>query len=205
MYTPTHFKIENQERLHSLIRDNSFATLISVSEGKPIISHLPFYLKEEGETRVLLSHMAIANSHWKVFEKNPEVLVIFQGPHAYISPAWYPPDPGYVPTWNYTAVHAHGSVRILRETDQVWDVMEKLIESNEALYGNNWKVDKTGAGALIKQIVAFEIKVSHLEGKFKLSQHQPEPMREGVAKELLKSSKDAIRDTGKLMSEIRKE
>ncbi len=199
MYKPSYFNEESPEKLHNLIRENSFATLISVVKGEPVISHLPFFLKGEDKKTFLLSHMAKANPHWEIFEKNPKVTVIFQGPHAYISPAWYPPSPVNVPTWNYAVVHAQGVVRVLREPSQVWETMGSLISKNESLYGKNWTVDKAGVQSKMTNIVAFEIEVTKLDGKFKLSQQHPQQTREQVAKELLKSPNDHARATGKLM------
>lgn len=201
MYTPTYFKVEQPEKLKKLIQENPFAVLISGIAGKPVISHLPFHWSETEGKVILSSHMARANPHWELFERSPEVTVVFQGPHAYISPAWYPPSPANVPTWNYTAVHAHGRARLLKDREQAWQLMDEMVRNNESKYGKGWVPDKTGAMAKIDHITVFQIDVQRFEGKFKLSQQQNPTVRNSVARELMGSVREADRSTGQLMLE----
>lgn len=109
MYVPTSFREDHPEKLHEFIKSYSFGTLFSDTEGGLQASHLPFLLDEKmGTQGVLAGHMAKANSHWQSLS-GQEVLVVFQGPHVYISPAWYE-EPETVPTWNYVAVHVYGNM-----------------------------------------------------------------------------------------------
>ena len=117
MYSPEAFKIEDRATLHGFLRQHHFATLVTQQDGGLQATHVPLVLKEEvGEQGVLQGHLARANPQWRDFAPDKEVLVIFTGPHAYISPAWYQTSPA-VPTWNYTAVHACGIARLIEDPD----------------------------------------------------------------------------------------
>lgn len=201
MYKPSFFNEDDPQKIHQLIDENPFATLISFAGGKPLLSHLPFLRAEKDGKEILYSHMARANTHWMAFGEDPKVRVVFQGPHAYISPGWYPPSPSNVPTWNYTAVHVHGVARVIDELPSAWRVMEKLIESNEEKYGVGWRADKTGVTEKISRIVVFEIEIRQFDAKFKLSQQQDQAVRENVSRELLRSSIQAFRGMGNLMAD----
>ncbi len=109
MYIPESFREDRRQILQAFMRDNSFATLVSCDHGRPIASHLPFLLDgDRGSSGFLLGHMARANPQWRDLADHPNVMVIFQGPHAYVSPSYYRSDFA-VPTWNYVTVHAYGS------------------------------------------------------------------------------------------------
>ncbi len=108
MYIPPSFRVEDPGKLAAFMRQYSFASIITHDGQAPIASHLPMlYSAEGGPNGILLSHMARANPQWRNFTSGGEALVIFQGPHGYISPSWYKAEVA-VPTWNYTAVHAYG-------------------------------------------------------------------------------------------------
>ncbi len=197
MYQPSYFSQQRPEILHELIRQNAFATLISVERGNPIVSHLPFFLDDTGTS--LVSHMAKANPHWELFERTPEVMVVFQGPHAYVSPAWYPPAKTNVPTWNYTAVHVQGVAKLVSDPNRCWQIMTQLVEVNESKYGEGWTADTEGVKFMLGQIKIFEIGSLSFDGKFKLSQQQNLKVREQAARALQKSSSEMARATGYLM------
>jgi transcriptional regulator len=172
MYVPAHFKVDDPAALKAFMGENSFATLITHSEGNSLASHLPV-LCESGEPLRLLGHMARANPQWRHFGNNSEVLVIFHGPHAYISPFWYEAREA-VPTWNYAAVHAYGRAKIIEDVSRAREVVENLTRHFEAeraaeLFAQ-WSepfVEK-----MLKGIVAFELELTRLEGKFKLGQNR---------------------------------
>jgi transcriptional regulator len=104
MYIPRAFREDDSSKLHTFMREYNFATFITLHDGVPFATHLPFLLDaERGPNGTLLAHMARANPQWQVFKSSQEVLVIFQGPHAYISPSWYEVELS-VPTWNYAVV-----------------------------------------------------------------------------------------------------
>ncbi|MDF2366405.1 FMN-binding negative transcriptional regulator [Sneathiella sp.] len=175
MYVPPHFSVPGKETLIRLLPEASFALLVSVGEdGAPIATHLPFsYDADRGEHGTLIAHMARANPHGKLLEQG-EVLVIFQGPHAYISPSYYATDVN-VPTWNYVAVHAYGTPKIIEDAGAVRRLLERLTLENEREMPNPWSPDqfdpKRLAG-LMRGIIAFEIPIDRIEGKAKLGQNK---------------------------------
>lgn len=172
MYIPRHNLIEDQDKLYRFMDHFSFATLITTQNGLPIATHLPFVI--EAENVKLIAHMARANAQWKTFVPDQEVLVIFQGDHGYVSPSWYEVQPS-VPTWNYMAVHAYGTPHILEDDQAAWLAVQKLIDKHESAYQPDWGVNSLPADYLKRQIkafVAFEIQITRLEGKFKLSQNR---------------------------------
>ena len=107
MYVPKHFAAEDRDALDAVIRANPFALLVGEMEGSPFATHLPFLL--DGDS--LLSHFARGNPHWKAIDGHTEMLAVFSGPHAYVSPRWYESEQA-VPTWNYVAVHVYGAPRV---------------------------------------------------------------------------------------------
>jgi transcriptional regulator len=125
MYIPKHYTEDDQNKLVEFIQANSFGALISANE-KIRGTHLPFTISKINERIILTSHMARANPQWKEFDSSKELLVIFQGPHAYISPSFYEKEQN-VPTWNYVAVHAYGNPRILISEEENIKVLESMI------------------------------------------------------------------------------
>lgn len=153
----------------------SFALLVSTGEdGAPVASHLPFsYDEDRGEYGTLIAHMARANPHGKLLEKG-QALVIFQGPHAYISPSYYATNVN-VPTWNYVAVHAYGTPSIIEDREKVRTVLDQLTMDNEKDTAQPWstdQLDQKRLDGLMRGIVAFEIPIDRLEGKAKLGQNK---------------------------------
>src|SRR5687767_1665333 len=128
MYVPAHFSEDDAEKLARLIEENSFGMLVTVAEGRPFASHIPFLY--ESDKKVLRGHVARANPQWRHFSVNTEVMVVFQGPHGYISPSWYR-APG-VPTWNYAVAHVYGRARALEEADAIKPIVEALTQKNES-------------------------------------------------------------------------
>ncbi len=190
MYIPKHFREDDLNTLHNLMLEYSFATLVTQHEGVPFATHLPFILDtQRGPNGVLLAHMARANPQWHDFNNEQEVLVIFQGPHAYVSPSWYEVELS-VPTWNYAAVHAYGIPRLVEDNDEVYQLLKVLIGTHEAQFETPWpfKLPDDYLQKMMRGIVAFEIEITRLEGKFKMSQNRTESERENVIAALNESS-----------------
>jgi transcriptional regulator len=190
MYIPKAFCEDDIYTLHKFMREYSFATLITEHEGVPFASHLPFILKaQRGPNGTLLAHMAHANPQWHDFDKAQEVLVIFQGPHAYISPSWYEVELS-VPTWNYAVVHAYGLPRLLEDEEELYTLLKTLIQTHEANFEKPWAfpLPDDYVQKMMRSIVGFEIQVTRLEGKFKLSQNRTATERENVIDALQESS-----------------
>src|SRR6266496_3888985 len=137
MYTPKHFKESDRNKLIEFMKEFNFATLVNYAKKKPWATHLPFIIAEEGGKLILKAHMAKSNPQWAAFD-NEEVLVIFQEPHAYISPSLYE-NKVSVPTWNYIAVHAYGVPKILRTIEEKILLLELSFEHFEASYKEQWK------------------------------------------------------------------
>jgi len=201
MYTPAHFQIDDRDILHAFMRQHSFATIVSHDGQIPHATHMPVLLNPtQGSHGTLLSHMARANPQWRHFSTT-EVLVIFTGPHAYISPAWYVTEPA-VPTWNYTAVHAYGIPRIVTQHDRFAQMLHDLIEFYEGERPNRWHgtLPAEFRDGLMKGIVGIEIEITRIEGKFKLSQNRPQDAPSVIAM-LQDSTNQTDRDTAKMMQE----
>ena len=194
MYTPQHFQITDPALMLSLMREFSFATLVSVHEGVPFATHMPFVVENEN---LLSSHIARNNPQWTSFAENKEVLIIFQGDHSYVSPSWYEKHPS-VPTWNYMTVHAYGRPRIIEEGEAVKTMLHKLVLQ----YERKWDMQQLPSSYLdgmIKGIVAFEVEVTRLEGKFKLSQNRSDADQRKVVVALAQSEHSSERRIAQFM------
>lgn len=182
MYIPEAFAENDLATLHEFIRQHSFSTLITQHEGVPFASHLPMFLDGSiGKCGALLGHMARNNPQWQDLASGAEVLLMFQGAHAYVSPAWYESNPMSVPTWNYVAVHAYGVARILSD-EELEKTLYQLTDENEKVFERPWKLSLSPAmrERMLSAIVGFEITLSRIEGKFKLSQNRSEQDRRNV-------------------------
>jgi transcriptional regulator len=202
MYLPKSFQIEDLAELHGFMRAYNFATLVTQHQGAPFASHLPFMLDaERGLHGRLLAHMARANPQWRDFDATSEVLVIFQGPHAYISPSWYETHPS-VPTWNYAVVHAYGVPRVVEDHATLRQMLEALVDTHEASFVQPWRMDLPHdyLDKMMRAVVGFEIEITRLEGKLKLSQNRFEHDQHQVAEALGQSEHSLDRDVGTLMN-----
>ena len=186
MYIPASFNENDQATLHDFMRTHSFATVVTTHDSKPFASHLPLFLQSDAGTQgALIGHMARANPQWQEMQAGAEVLVMFHGPHAYVSPAWYEAKAMVVPTWNYLAVHAYGKARILTQ-DELEQALHKLVDTYEDSYEQPWQLEMTQAmrEKMLGAIVGFEIMLSSIEGKFKLSQNRSAADRKRVLTQL---------------------
>jgi transcriptional regulator len=187
MYVPPAFDQPDLAACHGLIEANSFGTLVSTraTASVAMATHIPFLLDRAGGPRgTLAGHMARANPHCELL--GAEALVIFQGPHAYVSPSWYEAAPA-VPTWNYMAVHAYGTPRIIDNPAEVRAALARQVDSHEVGQTTPWQLDSLPVDFvhdMVRGIVAFEIPIARLEGKWKLSQNRPAADRKGVIKAL---------------------
>ena len=171
MYISKLYREEDREKIIGFLKQNEFATLVTYDGEKPTASHLLMEVVEDGERLFVNGHMSRANPLWKTFEKNSEVLVIFQGPHTYISPTWY--NHVNVPTWNYQAVHVYGSPRIVTDHAEAYNLLSKLIKRHEA--ENQYKLETLPQDFVAKEmkgIVAFQIEATRIEANYKLSQNR---------------------------------
>lgn len=204
MYAPGYSKEQDLLRIIALMQEYPFATLIAQGSGKPEISHLPLTLKiapepKNAEDILIYGHMARANPQWKLFEQG-EVTAIFHGPYGYITPQWYS-DPLNVPTWNYAVVHATGRARVIEGLEGSDQVLREAVEEFERHEPKPWKYElpEEFRDGLVRAIVAFEIRVTGIEGKFKLSQNRDPADREGVLRGLERRGGEMSRGLLKLM------
>jgi transcriptional regulator len=184
MYVPSAFAEPDPAKLHEHMRRYSFAVLTSQGEAGLEASHLPLLLDAgAGPLGHLLGHMARANPQWR--RARGEVLAIFSGPHAYISPSWYE-DAGTVPTWNYVAVHAYGTLELVEDRDPLLDLLRATVRFYEGPRPSPWAMDESAehVDRLLRSIVGFRVAITRLEGKWKLSQNHPEARRRRVIRAL---------------------
>lgn len=203
MYIPKHFNEADQARITALIRDFGFATLISTTRDGALVTHAPIQL--EGNRGVLIGHMARANPHSAALQNGASLLAIFHGPHSYISPTWYAdenPRVPNVPTWNYAAVHVTGSVTFIDDASAKWKIVRDLAAQYEAGAASPWDprgldahMDKLGA------IVGFEVLITKIEAKLKLSQNRSVTDQENVIAKLAATDSSEVRATGLMMQE----
>ena len=175
LYIPAHFREENISALHEMMRQNSFAALVTVADGVPFATHLPILLDSATPPYgILRGHVARANPQWRHFEAGTEALMIFGGPHGYISPGWYETQPA-VPTWNYTAVHAYGIPRLITHEELKTLLLDMTAHFESGLPEAPYlKLSNGYIEKLLPAIVGFEMPITRLEGKGKLSQNRSE-------------------------------
>jgi transcriptional regulator len=171
MYISKLYREEDRPRILEFLKQNEFATLVAYDGDKPTASHLLMEVVEEGENLLVNGHMAKANPLWRTFESNPEVLIIFQGPHTYISPTWY--NHVNVPTWNYQAVHVYGKPSLITDPAALQTILARLVARNET--GGSYRLESLPSDFVttqMKGIVGFQIEVTRIEANYKLSQNR---------------------------------
>ena len=198
MYIPEFNRIEDRDTSLAFLRANPFAVLVSSLDGLPFATHVPLAVRERSGQIVLRGHVAKANPHWKSFGQEQESLVIFQGPHAYISPALYEIRES-VPTWNYAAVHVYGRVSVVAENESR-EILEDLIGEFDSSYTAQWtSLSEEYRSRMLRHIVAFEMLASRLETKFKLSQNRTRREQANIVRALANSGDSAIAGVAALM------
>ncbi|MDI2586211.1 FMN-binding negative transcriptional regulator [Psychrobacillus sp. NEAU-3TGS] len=186
MYIPKYFKVTNVDEIREFIQHNSFGTLVTTKNGRPIATHLPLQLLQEEGAFYITGHMAYGNLQWHTLETTEEVLVMFQRPHAYISSSWYEQE--NVPTWNYQAVHIYGKASILAGNELEQD-LKSLLQKYENHRENPILWDKLSPELLekeLKGIVGFKIKVQEVQAAYKLSQNRNKKDYQHIFEELCK-------------------
>jgi transcriptional regulator len=186
MYIPKKNLATDRDEILSFMKTYSFATIITAKENFPIATHLPFLVTDQNGTITLTSHFAKANEQWTEIE-NCKTLVIFTEPHAYISPKNYEKELN-VPTWNYISVHAYGDGRLITDTKSIYEALEATIDNYEIGYRRQWdnfpdEYKRKMAGG----IVAFEITVTDLQAKKKLSQNRTTLEQQRIIEHLSRS------------------
>jgi transcriptional regulator len=194
MYVPAHFAEDRIPLLHDAIRASGLATLVTLTEDGLIASHIPLLLDAEpAPYGTLTGHIARPNPQ----RKPPigQALAMFLGPEGYITPSYYATkreNGKVVPTWNYTAIHAYGTLRFIDDRTHLLEIVTRLTNRHEAARAAPWAVsDAPGdfVQGMLNGIIGFELTITRLQGKRKLSQNRPEPDRTGVI--------DGLREDGR--------
>ena len=202
MYIPTPFLIEDRKVIMGFMRQFDFAVVVSHSpEVGLVVSHVPVLIREVGSELHVVGHVARGNSHWRALAGRAESMVIFQGPHAYVSPTWYTASAA-VPTWNYAVVHAHGTARIREDAPFITGIVEDLTRRYEEHREPRWSTEalpEASYGKLLNAIVGFEFAVSRCEAKFKLGQNRSVQDRVGTIAGLERESSPMALELAKFM------
>lgn len=200
MYIPKHFKVTNVDEVWEFIQKNSFGTVVTIVQGNPIATHAPLQLIRISDGDYITGHMAYANPQWKAFELEKEnILVIFQGPHGYISSSWYEHE--NVPTWNYQVVHVYGTANIMSGQELEEDLI-LLLQKYEGHRKNPvlWENLSSQTKKQIKGIVGLKIKIQEVQAAYKLSQNRNEEDYHNIIEKL--SAEDDI--NSKSLAEVMK-
>lgn len=209
MYIPKAFAVGELAELHGLIEHSGVATLVCQGEQGLQASHLPLLLAPgEGEFGTLYGHFARANPQWRTLAAGAEMLVVFQGAEAYVSPSFYPAKAEHgkvVPTWNYQAVHAHGRAEVFDERERLLALVSALSDKHEQRRERPWAVSDAPADyidSMLRAIVGFALPISRLEGSFKLSQNKSAADFAGVRDGLAASPQESERRLAECMQRL---
>ena len=203
VYLPAAFAEADPEVLAAHIERHEFALVVSHGAAGLVASHVPVVLERGNGDWRLLGHLARPNPQVAAFAEGGEALAIFPGPHAYVSPRWYEAGPA-VPTWNYADVHAYGGVRLVEDEAWLREFLRRLSQRQEAAAVAPWRIDGLSPAYLagmLKGIVGFEISVTRIEGKFKLSQNRPAADRPRIIAALEAADNPEARAVARLMRE----
>jgi transcriptional regulator len=188
MYSPPYNRMEERTELLQFLRANNFPVIIT--KGLQA-SHLPITVHEEGEQLIVDMHMARPNGQWQAFDGS-EVLIIFTGPHAYISPRWYE-DKERVPTWNYTAVHLYGVPELIDDLKTKHAGMRNLVAAMDPQWLPQFDaLSPQYVGRMLGGIVNFKIPITRIDTRWKLSQNRGRREMELIAAELRKQGESAL-------------
>jgi len=197
MYSPPYNRVEDRAELVGFMRANSFAVLVTGTGGALHASHLPVRVLETEQKIVLDLHMAKNNPQWKEFFDD-EVMVVFAGPHAYVSPRWYE-DQERVPTWNYAAIHAYGIPVVVSEASKKYESQRRLVAEMDPQWLPKFDaLSRKYIDMMLDGIVNFEIPVTRLETRWKLSQNRGRREMELIAAQLEKSGDSSARSLATL-------
>ncbi|WP_239706250.1 MULTISPECIES: FMN-binding negative transcriptional regulator [unclassified Mammaliicoccus] len=179
MYIPKHYQMKDYQEIKNFMTKYNFATVVTVDELKPIATHLPVIINEHDDALFISGHFARGNKQWRTMDNNEDVLIIFHGPHGYISSTWYETED--VPTWDYQSIHVYGKSVLLNE-HQLKEDLKVLLDKYESEHrgGATWENLSDQTKKQIKGIVGFKVKVDKLEAAYKLSQNRSETDKENI-------------------------
>lgn len=185
MYIPRHFEVTDEAVISAFVRENAFGQLVSNVGGRLFATHVPFLLSDDNTK--IVGHLARQNPQHTELD-GQEVLITLQGAHDYISPSWY--ASAGVPTWNYQAVHIYGRGKVFDDAEALRSVVDALTEKYEAAYEQPWKPDYKAA--MLTAIVGFEVSITEVQCKFKLSQNRSPQDQAQVITQLKRQGADEL-------------
>lgn len=201
LYNPAHFTVDDATAAAALVRAHPLATLVSVRDGAPQITHAPLLLDDAAQPWRLLGHVARANPHWQSWGEGAALLAIFHGGDAYVSPALYDTRKA-VPTWNYAVVHVHGRVTPSHDSEAKEAVLKRLIDAHDRPYHAQWdELDLAFREGMKNGIVAFELTIERIDAKFKISQNRAPAERQRV-RQAMAAGSEAARELGDWMQKL---
>ncbi|MTI87668.1 MAG: FMN-binding negative transcriptional regulator [Balneolaceae bacterium] len=198
MYIPSSFREENPEKLYDFIEEYSFGVLFSQHQKEAEATHLPFMVDRDNNR--LYAHFSRANKHWECITDNEPVLVVFHGPHTYISPDWYE-QKDTVPTWNYAAVHVKAKPVIIHEKERLRSMVDQLTHHHEEMVDSEWDYEAAHPkrDRLLKAIVGIQLEILEMEGTFKFNQNRSQEDQKGVIEALSSSKREADQAVAEVM------
>ena len=203
MYIPELYKNENQQDIQNFIHHNGFGILVNQTDGKLWATHIPLLLEEKDGKQLLVGHVSRENPQAKSFKTNDEVLAVFSGVHTYISSSWY--DHENVPTWNYLAVHVYGKIKV-HSLDQTIEALKRLVDKYEVKSDQPVRVEDLSKKTMLqaKGIVSFEIEITTIEAKKKLSQNRDDKNYQTIISKLENSNDYNSTEVAREMKKNRK-
>ena len=187
MYIPELYRNENQEDIQNFIHENGFGILVNQTDGKLWATHIPLLLEEKNGKQILVGHVSRENPQAESFKTNYDVLAIFSGVHTYISSSWY--DHENVPTWNYLAVHVYGKAK-LHSLEESIEALKRLVNKYEAKSEKPVRIEDLSKKTMLQAlgIVSFEIEITAVEAKKKLSQNRDDKNYQTIISKLENSN-----------------
>lgn len=202
MYIPKLYREKDRGEILAFLQQNEFATLVSFDGEKPVASHLLVEVVDKGEKIHVMGHMSRANPLWRTLDGTREVLVIFQGPHTYISASWY--NHVNVPTWNYQSVHLYGIPRLVTEHAEMYSLLKRLMDRHES--GRHYNMDTLPQDFVEKEmqgIMAFDVEITKVEANYKLSQNRNNEDYQNIVYHLEQREDDLSHDVADAMKRQR--
>ena len=201
MYLRRNFTVTDRETQLNVIRDAGWGCIFGMKDGVPIALHLPFLVVGEPGRESLEGHMSRANPHWETFASAAEILVVFQGPHTYVTPSLSEAE-RTLPTWNYAAVHVYGRPEIVDAPDDVRALITRLVDFRESLFDTPWRLeslDQAWVDSRLRGIVSFQMPIERMEATFRLMQNRSLEDRRRVADAFAESDDTNVRGVAAMM------
>lgn len=203
MYIPKRFKVDDEQEVYAFINKHNFATLVTTAKGRPVATHIPVIVKTDGDQLFITGHLAYGNPQWRKWDETVEALVIFQGPHAYISSSWYEEE--QVPTWNYQSVHVYGKISIQSDAELREDL--KVLLSTYEQHREKPVLWETLSPELleseIKGIVGFKIEATEVQAAYKMSQNRKDHDYANIITQLKNEPVDGASQVAAEMEKLR--